>query len=385
MNKRIIVEILKIGIPTIIGILLTNLNSIFDMIFLNSLNNKEILGIISPYQAFVSSIGYLIGHGGGLIYKDNKSFNYGNKLIRLSFIINLFISIIGIIYSFKLNNEFQIYYLIIIIASIFSVLIIIINNLLRFNKIVYRSMFILLIGLLINILFDYLLINNIGIIGNAIAYLISQFIIFILMYIIFRFKCRNDNNYEFSYLLIIKYGLSSFIYQLLTSLSIFMIIYYSKLNDSIVLFNLCNRSYMLLLGIAYGISQATMPLINKENNKSIIINSLIIIYSLLIIEIPLFIFSNNIVYYFTNLDYSRDFILFLISIYFISPTILLNINLQVNKKLFKANLLAILRSGGIFIILLLIIKNISISRLISDILVLGVGICLISKDIKNNC
>ena len=385
MNKRIIVEILKIGIPTIIGILLTNLNSIFDMIFLNSLNNKEILGIISPYQAFVSSIGYLIGHGGGLIYKDNKSFNYGNKLIRLSFIINLFISIMGIIYSFKLNNEFQIYYLIIIIASIFSVLIIIINNLLRFNKIVYRSMFILLIGLLTNILFDYLLINNIGIIGNAIAYLISQFIIFILMYIIFRFKCRNDNNYEFSYLLIIKYGLSSFIYQLLTSLSIFMIIYYSKLNDSIVLFNLCNRSYMLLLGIAYGISQATMPLINKENNKSIIINSLIIIYSLLIIEIPLFIFSNNIVYYFTNLDYSRDFILFLISIYFISPTILLNINLQVNKKLFKANLLSILRSGGIFIILLLIIKNISISRIISDILVLGVGICLISKDIKNNC
>lgn len=385
MNKRIIVKILKIGIPTIIGILLTNLNSIFDMIFLNSLNNKEILGIISPYQAFVSSIGYLIGHGGGLIYKDNKSFNYGNKLIRLSFIINIFISIMGIIYSFKLNNEFQIYYLIIIIASIFSVLIIIINNLLRFNKIVYRSMFILLIGLLTNILFDYLLINNIGIIGNAIAYLISQFIIFILMYIIFRFKCRNDNNYEFSYLLIIKYGLSSFIYQLLTSLSIFMIIYYSKLNDSIVLFNLCNRSYMLLLGIAYGISQATMPLINKENNKSIIINSLIIIYSLLIIEIPLFIFSNNIVYYFTNLDYSRDFILFLISIYFISPTILLNINLQVNKKLFKANLLAILRSGGIFIILLLIIKNISISRIISDILVLGVGICLISKDIKNNC
>ena len=385
MNKRIIVEILKIGIPTIIGILLTNLNSIFDMIFLNSLNNKEILGIISPYQAFVSSIGYLIGHGGGLIYKDNKSFNYGNKLIRLSFIINIFISIMGIIYSFRLNNEFQIYYLIIIIASIFSVLIIIINNLLRFNKIVYRSMFILLIGLLTNILFDYLLINNIGIIGNAIAYLISQFIIFILMYIVYRFKCRNDNNYEFSYLLIIKYGLSSFIYQLLTSLSIFMIIYYSKLNDSIVLFNLCNRSYMLLLGIAYGISQATMPLINKENNKSIIINSLIIIYSLLIIEIPLFIFSNNIVYYFTNLDYSRDFILFLISIYFISPTILLNINLQVNKKLFKANLLAILRSGGIFIILLVIIKNISISRIISDILVLGIGICLISKDIKNNC
>ena len=40
MNKRIIVEILKIGIPTIIGILLTSLNSIFDMIFLNSLNNK---------------------------------------------------------------------------------------------------------------------------------------------------------------------------------------------------------------------------------------------------------------------------------------------------------------------------------------------------------
>ena len=385
MNKRIIVEILKIGIPTIIGILLTNLNSIFDMIFLNSLNNKEILGIISPYQAFVSSIGYLIGHGGGLIYKDNKSFNYGNKLIRLSFIINIFISIMGIIYSFRLNNEFQIYYLIIIIASIFSVLIIIINNLLRFNKIVYRSMFILLIGLLTNILFDYLLINNIGIIGNAIAYLISQFIIFILMYIVFRFKCRNDNNYEFSYLLIIKYGLSSFIYQLLTSLSIFMIIYYSKLNDSIVLFNLCNRSYMLLLGIAYGISQATMPLINKENNKSIIINSLIIIYSLLIIEIPLFIFSNNIVYYFTNLDYSRDFILFLISIYFISPTILLNINLQVNKKLFKANLLAILRSGGIFIILLVIIKNISISRIIIYILVLGIGICLISKDIKNNC
>lgn len=385
MNKRIIVEILKIGIPTIIGILLTNLNSIFDMIFLNSLNNKEILGIISPYQAFVSSIGYLIGHGGGLIYKDNKSFNYGNKLIRLAFIINLFISIIGIIYSFRLNNEFKIYYLIIIIASIFSVLIIIINNLLRFNKVVYRSMFILLIGLLTNILFDYLLINNIGIIGNAIAYLISQFIIFTLMYIVYRFKCRNDNNYEFSYLLIIKYGLSSFIYQLLTSLSIFMIIYYSKFNDSIVLFNLCNRSYMLLLGIAYGISQATMPLINKDNNKSIIINSLIIIYSFLIIEIPLFIFSNNIVYYFTNLDYSRDFILFLISIYFISPTILLNINLQVNKKLFKANLLAILRSGGIFIILLVIIKNISISRLISDILVLGVGICLISKDIKNNC
>ena len=382
MNKRIIFEILKIGIPTILGILLTNLTSLFDMIFLNSLKNKEVLGIISPYQAFISSIGYLIGHGGGLIYKNNKSFNYGKKLIRLAVIIISFISIIGIVYSFKLNNEFQIYYIFIILSSIFTALIIIINNLLRFNKIVYRTLFIIFIGLLINILFDYLLINNMGIIGNSISYLISQFVIFMLMYLLFRYKCQNDNSYEFNYLSIIKFGLASFIYQLLTAFSIYLIIYYSKLNDSIVLFNLCNRSYMLLLGIPYGISQATMPLIGNNNNKKIIINSLIIIYFLLLLEIPLFIFSDNIVYYFTDSYNSLDYILFLMAIFFASTTILLNINLQINKKIFAANLLAILRSGGIFICLLLFSKNISISRIISDFISFGIAIFIINKSLN---
>ena len=76
INSKLGIEILKLSIPSIISILLTNASGIIDLLFVSNLSktNQTILGHIFPFQALIQAIGYLIGHGGGIIYcKKNNN------------------------------------------------------------------------------------------------------------------------------------------------------------------------------------------------------------------------------------------------------------------------------------------------------------------------
>lgn len=396
IKNKLGIEVLKLSIPTIISIILSNASGIVDLFFVANLpkNNQTILGLVFPFQALIQALGYLIGHGGAIIYgRENNNKIIGKTIIILDLIIGTISTLIGIIISIFIDkNIFKYYFIIISISSIFIILELSINNLLRFNKCVIGPMLILLTGFIINFILDYLLIYklNIGIIGNSISYLFSHFIIFILLLVLYIFKTKDNINiiFNLSYKELIKLGLPSFLYQGLTSLSLFIMNIISKSynEEYIILINICNRLYFLLLAIPYGIGQAIMPLILKKN-KSIYLISIIYTLLFLLVEVPLTIYSNNIISYFVsyNISYQRGFILFLLAIPFISITILINIILQCKSNIVISNILAILRAGGIFIplvvILNIIIKDNSIflARLISDVLGFIISIIIILK------
>ena len=250
-------------------------------------------------------------------------------------------------------------------------------------------MIILLIGFILNFIFDYLFIIkfNLDILGNSLSYLLSHFFIFILLISFYLFKTRNNNDciIKISYKDIIKLGFPSFLYQGLTSLSLFIISFLCKKygEEYSILINICNRIYYLLLAIPYGIGQGVMPLVIKKQ-RGIYVLSIIYILFFLLIEIPIIALSSNIISYFINYNeiYQKIFIIFLLAIPFISITILTNLFLQSESKLFIANILAILRTGGIFIPLVLILNIfvnencIYLARIISDLFVLILSIII---------
>ena len=396
IKNKLGIEILKLSILTIISILLSNASGIVDLFFVSNLpkNSQRILGLIFPFQACVQAIGYLIGHGGGIVYsKDNNSKIIGKKIIIMGLIIGFIFSLIGIFSSYFIDNSiFKYYFIIISISSLFLISEVIINNLLRFNKSVIGPMFILLIGFIINFVFDYYFIRvlDIGIIGNYLSFLISHLILFILFlfFYIFRTKNNSSNEYNISFFNIIKLGLPSFIYQGLTSLSIFVITMISKGygDDFVIVINICNRIYYLLLAIPYGIGQAIMPLVLQKRKGVYLISSIYILLFLLV-EIPLIIFSNSIISFFViNNDlYQKYLIFFLLAIPFISISILVNIILQCNSNIVISSILALLRTGGLFIPLVLLlnviigINCIYLAKIISDILVFGASIIISIK------
>ena len=393
INSKLGIEILKLSIPSIISILLTNASGIIDLLFVSNLSktNQTILGHIFPFQALIQAIGYLIGHGGGIIYcKKNNNKRIGKIIIILGLIIGIIYFFIGLIISILIESIIYKYYFIIIsFSSIFLVLELAINNILRFNKSVIVPMIILLIGFILNFIFDYLFIIkfNLDILGNSLSYLLSHFFIFILLISFYLFKTRNNNDciIKISYKDIIKLGFPSFLYQGLTSLSLFIISFLCKKygEEYSILINICNRIYYLLLAIPYGIGQGVMPLVIKKQ-RGIYVLSIIYILFFLLIEIPIIALSSNIISYFINYNeiYQKIFIIFLLAIPFISITILTNLFLQSESKLFIANILAILRTGGIFIPLVLILNIfvnencIYLARIISDLFVLILSIII---------
>ena len=157
-------------------------------------------------------------------------------------------------------------------------------------------------------------------------------------------------------------------------------------DDFVIVINICNRIYYLLLAIPYGIGQAIMPLVLQKRKGVYLISSIYILLFLLV-EIPLIIFSNSIISFFViNNDlYQKYLIFFLLAIPFISISILVNIILQCNSNIVISSILALLRTGGLFIPLVLLLNMIIgvnciyLAKIISDILVFVASIIISIK------
>lgn len=243
--------LLAMGIPTMIGMLVNAIYNIVDAYFVGGLGKSQMgaISIVFPLSQVIVGLGLLFGNGAAsyisrLLGRGDKE--KANKVASSALYSSLSLGMIIIVLSMiflepilKLlgaTNSIMPYALtyasIYILSCIFNVFNVTMNNIVTSEGAAKTTMCALLIGAILNIALDPLFIYtfHLGVAGAAIATAISQ-IVSSIVYLIYIFKKKSvfqfqikDCTYNKEVMSeILKIGIPTLIFQILTSLSISLI------------------------------------------------------------------------------------------------------------------------------------------------------------------
>lgn len=192
--------LIKYSVPAIIGMIVNGLYNVVDRIFIGNIPGVGPLaiaglGVTTPIMTIILAFGMLIGIGSA----TNISINLGKgkkeeaekligNAITLAIIIGLSISIFGLMFRNQILNMFgasegslpyaKAYINIILLGSVFNLMGMAFNNLIRGDGNPKLSATIMVVGCFTNIVLDalFIMVFNMGIQGAAIATVTSQFI-----------------------------------------------------------------------------------------------------------------------------------------------------------------------------------------------------------------
>ncbi len=238
--------ILKLGIPTTISMLITNIYNMADTYFVGTLGEsaQAATGILFTVQAIMQGIAFMLGHGGGtfiaraLADKNTKeATTYISSGVFAGGLVGLLISILGLSFLEPLVHflgstetilpHAKAYGQWILLAAPFIICSLILNNGLRYEGKAFYAMFGLTAGGILNILGDYVLVIKcgLGVYGAGLATAASQAVSFgILLYMYLKMAQSTirlsavSRNFKL-YLTICRVGLPSLIRQGLTSVT----------------------------------------------------------------------------------------------------------------------------------------------------------------------
>lgn len=243
--------LVALGIPIMIGMLINALYNLVDAYFVGGLGESPMgaISIVFPLGQVVVGLGLMFGNGAAsylsrLLGRDDK--NTANKVastaLYSSVIIGAILIIIATIFLKPIltllgaTDTIMPYALtyarIYIISCIFNVFNVTMNNIVASEGAAKTTMCALLLGAIINIGLDPLFIYtfNMGVAGAAIATAISQFVstVVYLSYILrkksaFTFSIKTFDPTKQIFIEILKIGIPTLTFQLLTSLSIALI------------------------------------------------------------------------------------------------------------------------------------------------------------------
>lgn len=190
--------LLKYSVPAIIGMMVNALYNVVDRMFIGNVPGVGPLaitglGVTMPIMTIILAFGMLIGVGSatnisiklGQKRKEEAESIIGNA-ISLSVIIGILITVIGILFSNSILKAFgasdatlvyaKAYISIILFGSVFNILGMMFNNIIRGDGNPKLSAIIMTVGCATNIVLDALFIFgfNMGIQGAAFATVISQ-------------------------------------------------------------------------------------------------------------------------------------------------------------------------------------------------------------------
>lgn len=198
LNDDLLLLLVKISIPTIIGILVMVIYNLTDTFFVGILNNKSMtaaIGIVFSFMSFIQAIGFWFGYGSGNIMSKKIGENEEKEAeiissigILFAIVIGILIAILSCFFVLPLSKfiggsasenllNFTVEYLKVIIISIpFGLYSITLYNQLRLCGNVKDGMIGLLIGMAVNIVLDPVLmfVFKFGFIGAGYATLIGQ-------------------------------------------------------------------------------------------------------------------------------------------------------------------------------------------------------------------
>ncbi|MEI7616093.1 MAG: MATE family efflux transporter [Actinomycetota bacterium] len=292
LNGNLRKLLFKFSLPATIGLVVSSLYNIVDTLYVGQgVGPLAIAGlaIVLPIQILMFAVGMMIGAGSGSIISRSLGRNDRHKAILTAgngMILNFVISIIVMVPCYFLINKILIFFgaspevftyakdymSVILFGFIFQSFDIAGNSIIRAEGRPRASMYVLILGAVLNIILDpiFIFVFKMGVRGAAIATVISQIIsaIYILLYFMFGKSIFRLNLKMFRPDIpimkeILKLGLPSFLMGIVDS----------------VIFILFNRAilrygsdlYIAIMGIAIRIMDITiMPIIGIAQGFSTI-------------------------------------------------------------------------------------------------------------------
>ena len=280
--------ILRLGIPTTISMLITNIYNMADTYFVGTLGEsaQAATGVLFTVQAILQGIAFMLGHGGGTFISRNladKNINEASKYVSTAFFTGasagLLISVLGLIFlepmvlllgsTRTILPHAKQYGFWILTACPFIICSLIINNALRYEGKAFYAMFGLTTGGLLNILLDYILVArmNKGVYGAGLATAVSQMVSFlILLYMYIRMAQSKISFRKVSkdirvYLSILRVGLPSLIRQGLNAVTSGVLNNVTKPfgDAAIAAMSVVNRYSSFLMCVGLGMGQGFQP------------------------------------------------------------------------------------------------------------------------------
>lgn len=282
--------IIKLGIPTTISMLVTNIYNMVDTYFVGTLGTSAsgAVGVVFGLMSIIQAFGFTLGHGAGSIIsrklgaREQKDADLvASASFFTSLIVGLLFTITGLIFIEPLLRLLgstdtilpyaKDYAIWILIAAPLMMASFVLNNILRYEGKASLAMIGLTTGGLLNIFGDWLFVTklNIGITGAAIATAISQLISFLILLSMFlRKKTQSRLSVKLyktglkKLKLIISTGFPSLMRQGLTSISTILLNNMAALynNDAAVSgMTIVNRICFFIFAVGLGIGQGYQP------------------------------------------------------------------------------------------------------------------------------
>ena len=280
--------IFALGIPTTISMLITNIYNMADTYFVGTLGEspQAATGILFTLQAIIQAIAFMLGHGSGtyvskaLADKDTKE---ATKYVSTAFFTGAaagtLLTVLGLIFLtpfMRLLGSTETilpyakdYGFWVLISCPFMVCSLILNNNLRYEGKAFYAMIGLTTGGLLNILGDFILVRvyDFGVWGAGLSTAVSQIISFVILLVLYLRDAQSTVSPKaFSWsgtvhLNIIKGGLPSLIRQGLSSVSNGMLNNFMKPygDAAIAAMSVVGRYSSFVMCVGLGVGQGFQP------------------------------------------------------------------------------------------------------------------------------
>ncbi len=281
--------ILRLSVPTIISMLVTNIYNMADTAFVGRLGTSAsgAVGIVFGYMAIIQAFGFMFGQGAGNLISrklGEQDHEAANVIASTGFFYSLMAGIaVAILSAIFLNPLVMLlgstetiapyartYISYILIAAPVMTVSFTMNNILRYEGKAALGTIGMLTGAILNMCLDpiFIFACNMGIAGAGLSTMISQIVSFIILLIMFLSR-RSISRLGIRYISfnakllgnIITTGLPSLLRQGLNSVSTVMLNSYAAVygDAAVAAMSIVSRIIFFVLSVALGIGQGYQP------------------------------------------------------------------------------------------------------------------------------
>ena len=281
--------ILRLSIPTIISMLVTNIYNMADTFFVGKLGTSAsaAIGIVFSLMTINQALGFMCGHGCGSNISRKLGNKQGNEAIKfastgffMSLVLGVLIMIFGIVFMEPLLRLMgstdtimpyaKSYGICILLSAPFMTGSCVLNNVLRYEGKASLAMVGLTLGGVLNIIGDpiFIFVFNMGTLGAGISTAISQIISFFVLLAMFggertvsRLRLSAASRDVRDIVNILETGFPSLIRQGMMSVSTMVLNYMSMPygDAAIAAMSIVGRECNFIFAVALGISQGFQP------------------------------------------------------------------------------------------------------------------------------
>jgi len=406
--------IIKLGIPTTISMLITNIYNMADTYFVGTLgpSAQAATGILFTLQAIIQAISFMIGQGAGTMVSkgladknQDEATGYASTGFYTGTFLGLLLCITGLVFLKPFmrilgSTETILPYACdygfwVLIACPFMIGSLVLNNCLRYEGMAFYSMIGLTTGGILNIFGDWLLVPRLGVYGAGLSTAVSQITSFgiLLFYHLkkaqgkIKYKCISKN--IGTYFTIAKIGLPAMIRQGLSSISSGLLNNLTKPfgDTAIAAMSVVNRFSMFVMCVGLGIGQGFQPVASfnyqakkyDRVKKGLLVTAGVGVILVSSLALPGFLFAEKVVWLFQKSpevikvgSYALRWAT--IGVMFLPLSVPVNMLYQSIRKPGISSFLSLMRSGLAFIPTLIItthflgLTGIQISQPIADII-----------------